>query len=384
MTSNNTVLAVPDVDVDIPLLYAQTQHWFEHHWIGILIASGGATVIIAVLYTIRALAIRYCNRERTTPHDWWRVFGRTIARTLRTFIVLAAIRIVIGVAHPPAAVASLIDSLFTVVAVFQGALWVRELVLGAIEFRTGVRGEGNDSLSSAVNIIRILVTFAVFAVAIVVVLDNLGVNITGLVAGLGVGGIAIGLAAQGIFGDLFAALAIILDRPFRVGDIIGFDKTVGRVEAIGLKSTRIRPTSGEEHIIANKILLDKEIQNLSQRAHRRTRFVIGVTYQTPPDLIARLPDMLREEVERCGQIFAQAGFAQFSASSLDIELEFDTPSPDFLPWHTARHEVGVAILKRLAKEGISTAYPTQTSFTAAPDGTLVMPYPDAAAVKQDG
>ena len=113
-----------------------------------------------------------------------------------------------------------INFLFTIAAVFQAAIWARELILGVIEHRTARRGLFGRALGSAMGLIRLLVTFALFAIALIVVLDNLGVNVTGLVAGLGVGGIAIGLAAQGIFADLFAALAIIFDKPFRRGDVI--------------------------------------------------------------------------------------------------------------------------------------------------------------------
>lgn len=385
MTNNTSILAnlpKPSVDIDLGSFYAEIVQWFAHHWGRILVAGVVALAIVAVLYAVRSLAVRFCNRDRPGKHDWWLIFGRTFAKTTRSFIVLAAVQSVVAIADPPQIVASIFIGLFTIVAVLQGAIWARELILGAVEIHTGDGVESGESLSSAMGIIRLLVSFAVFAIALVVVLDNLGVNITGLVAGLGVGGIAIGLAAQGIFGDLFAALAIILDRPFRVGDVIGYDNTVGKVEAIGLKSTRIRPASGEEHIIANKILLDKEIQNLSQRDHRRHKFVIGVTYQTAPEVIERLPSILKEEVEHCGQNFAHAGFANFNASSLDVEVEYDTPSPDFLPWHQARHAVGIAILKRLAKEGIEIAYPTQTTFTAAPDGKIIMPYADVQAVKR--
>lgn len=384
MSNTSPVLAslpMANVDIDLAATYAQVADWFAHHWVRILLAGGIAAAIIVVLLAARSLAVKVCNRDRPAGQDWWLVFGRTLARTMYSFIVLAAIQSVVGIASPPDFVARIITTLFTISAVLQGAIWVRELIIGAIEIHGGgVRG--GEALASAMGIIRLLVSFAVFAVAAIVLLDNLGVNVTGLVAGLGIGGIAIGLAAQGIFADLFAALAIILDRPFRVGDVIGFDNTTGTVEAIGLKSTRIRPASGEEHIIANKILLDKEIQNVSKRDHRRNKFVIGVTYQTPPEVIERLPSILREEVERCGQNFAQAGFANFNASSLDVEVEYDTPSPDFAPWYQARHAVGIAILKRLAKEGIEIAYPTQTTFTAAPDGSIIMPYAEVQAVKR--
>ena len=135
--------------------------------------------------------------------------------------------------QPPEGVASVIAVLFIVAATLQTALWVRELVLGVIEHRAGAAAEGS-SLGTAMGIIRLLVTIAIFIIAAIVVLDNLGVNVTGLIAGLGIGGIAIGLAAKGIFDDLFSALSIIFDKPFRRGDSIRWDQTSGTVEQIGL------------------------------------------------------------------------------------------------------------------------------------------------------
>ena len=225
-------------------------------------------------------------------------------------------------------------------------------------------------------LIRVLVTFALFAVAAVVVLDNLGVNVTGLVAGLGIGGIAIGLAAQGIFSDLFAALSIIFDKPFRRGEVITYDQTTARVERIGLKSTRLRAMSGEQKVISNANLLQKEITSLQTLAQRRVTFSLGIIYQTPDKKADALPSMLQEIVEAEGFHFVNAGLVRFGASSLDFELNFDVPDPDRHDYFLSRHRVGVAIWKRFKAEGIEFAYPTQTSFTAAPDGSAVMPYPD--------
>ena len=229
-------------------------------------------------------------------------------------------------------------------------------------------------------LIRLLVTIVVFAIAFVVVLDNLGVNVTGLVAGLGVGGIAIGLAAQGIFADLFAALAIIFDRPFRRGDAITYDSSSGTVEEIGLKSTRIRGINGEQRIISNRNLLDKEIINNTQRERRRTKLAIGVGYETDRDLLDRLPQIFKEVVEGQELVFVRAGFVAFGGSSVDFELEFDSPHADYQMSYDARHKVGIALYRRLDAEGISIPFPTQTTYTAAPDGTLIMPYPQVQAV----
>ena len=222
-------------------------------------------------------------------------------------------------------------------------------------------------------LIRLLVTFALFAIALIVVLDNLGVNVTGLVAGLGVGGIAIGLAAQGIFADLFAALSIIFDKPFRRGDNVSYDQTNGSIAEIGLKSTRIRSVTGEERIISNKNLLDKEITNNTRREHRRASFVIGVTYQTDAEICARIPAMLREVVEAEGRVFVRCGLVGFGASSIDFELLFDSAGADYAAFYDGRTAVGVAILRRFAAEGIEIAYPTQVNLNARADGTIVDP-----------
>ncbi|RJT23280.1 hypothetical protein D5I55_10705 [Chakrabartia godavariana] len=139
-----------------------------------------------------------------------------------------------------------------------------------VEHRATSGGDDDVNISSALGIIRLLVSFAVFAIATVLILDNLGVNVSGLVAGLGIGGIAIGLAAQGIFSDLFAALSIIFDKPFRVGDTITYSgkegMVTGTVEEIGLKSTRIRAITGELRIIGNTSLLAQEVTNYAGRS----------------------------------------------------------------------------------------------------------------------
>jgi small-conductance mechanosensitive channel len=211
--------------------------WVQAYWLQILIAFGIGAVIVIVLHTARRFGSKLCERPRAL-NGWGIVVGKAIARTGNFFIVMLAAKLVAGYSAAPGEVATTINFLFTVAAVMQAAVWVREIILGAIEHRTQSEHYSGEALLSAMGLIRLLVTFVVFAVALVVVLDNLGVNVTGLVAGLGVGGIAIGLAAQGIFADLFAALAIIFDRPFRRGDSISYDTASGSVEAIGLKSTR--------------------------------------------------------------------------------------------------------------------------------------------------
>jgi small-conductance mechanosensitive channel len=371
------IFSAADVSNQAQTFLSTSAAWITSHWLQILIATGIATVIVLALHAARRLGRRLCDRNPGTT-GWGTVIGRAIGRTSNFFIVMLAAKLVgdtFAAAAPPKEVADTISFLWIVAATFQVAIWAREVILGAIEHRASAENYHGEALVSALGLIRLLVTFAVFAIALVVVLDNLGVNVTGLVAGLGVGGIAIGLAAKGIFDDLFAALAIIFDRPFRRGDTISYDQTTGTVEAIGLKSTRIRSASGEERVISNKQLLDKEIQNITRRDYRRVKFVLGVVQWTAVDKMRALPEMLKEVVEGCGKTFVRAGFMSFGASSYDFDVEFDSPEAAFQPFFDARHEVGIAIIDRLNAEGIALAYPTQTEFNAPKEAVHAAPWP---------
>lgn len=363
-----------DATAQLRDLANSTVLWFQTYWLQIIIAIAIATAIVSGLYALRRLGARLC-RDDATRRDWLTILGRVVTKTTNYFIIMVAIRAVDGYAQTPPMLDRLVTFFFTLAAVMQGAIWAREFILGAIEHRTSAEHFKGEAIINAMGLIRLLVSVVVFAVAAVVLLDNLGVNVTGLVAGLGVGGIAIGLAAQGIFADLFAALAIIFDRPFSKGDQISFGTSSGVIEAIGLKSTRIRAYTGELRIIANKNLLDKEILNVSGRDHIRLPFTIGVAYETPPETLERIPGILKELVEAEGGKAARAGFETFNASSLDFALLVDVPGNDWGIAHPLRDRLVASIMRRFAQEGISIPYPTQTTFTAAPDGTLVMPYP---------
>lgn len=389
MTVSNTTAAAEKAATNTTdAVQAQTQAffvdataWLQSHWLQILIATGIAIGIVLLLHVLRRWGMKLCERSEG-PAGWGTIIGRAVSRTGNFFIVMVAAKLVSGYAAPPEMLAKTIDFLFTVSAVFQAAIWAREIILGAIEKKTEAENYHGEALLSALGLIRLLVTVALFAIALVVVLDNLGVNVTGLVAGLGVGGIAIGLAAQGIFADLFAALAIIFDKPFRRGDKVQYDQTIGIVEAIGLKSTRIRAFTGELRIIANKQLLDKEIQNVTHREHTRVEMTIGLPYEADPDLLARVPQMIHDLVEEQGGTVARSSFEAFGPSSVDLRLQFDVPGDDWPLAHAVRDKVIVAILRRFAQEGLAIPYPTQTTFTADPSGKLIMPYPDVQPVKR--
>jgi small-conductance mechanosensitive channel len=216
---------------------------------------------------------------------------------------------------------------------------------------------------------------ALFLIATILILSNLGVNVTGLLAGLGVGGIAIGLAAQGIFSDLFAALSILFDKPFRKGDIIRWEGTTGVVEGIGLKSSRVRALSGELVVVSNANLLSKEVRNFARLESRRINQPLALVYNTPLATCANMAALLQPLVDACaGCRFVRCGLENFGASNLDFSLVYDINGDSETDILSRRNAVNLAVLEAFAEAGIHFAYPTQTTYTAAPDGTLVMPY----------
>jgi small-conductance mechanosensitive channel len=360
-------------------IWSQITTWLSNHSLQILIGLAAGVVIFVLLYGLKWVGVRICGTDPTQTH-WRTIIGRVLARTRLWFMAAAAASLVVGYSQAPELVHSTVSAIFVVAATLQVAFWVREIILGVIEHRAGGL-EQSSSLGSAMGIIQLLVTVAIFAIATIVILDNLGVNVTGLIAGLGIGGIAIGLAAKGIFDDLFSALSIIFDKPFRRGDSVRWDQTSGTVEQIGLKSTRVRSTTGEEVVISNTNLLNKELHNMQRLNRRRIVQAFGIVYQTPPETCARIPAIVKEvveSIEKCALV--RCGMSGFGGSSLDYALEFDVKSEVWQKVFDARHQVLVALLDRFNREGIEFAYPTQTSFTAAPDGNLIMPYPEVQPV----
>ncbi|TFI59034.1 mechanosensitive ion channel family protein [Sphingomonas parva] len=375
--SNGVSEAAQNLSQTTGNLANEASSWISNNAVDILIAGTVGLLIALALFGVRALGARLVRRMTTREGEahWPVIFARVVVQTKGYFIVLSAFELVAEHAETPPAILGAIHFLFVIAAAIQAAIWGRELILGYVQHRAGVDDE-HSTLSSAMGIVRLLVTVALFAIAIIVILDNLGVNVTGLVAGLGIGGIAIGLAAQGIFSDLFAALSIIFDRPFRRGDTITFATFTGTVEKIGLKSTRIRALNGEQIVVSNTELLKTQLQNWAKLERRRAVMVFGITYQTPPDTIAQIGSELKAIVERQPlAAFDRAHAFQFGASSIDFEFIFHVDAADMAVFMAVREAIMIAMMRRFAEMGVEFAYPTQVTFTAAPDGKLVMPYP---------
>ncbi|MGI8705411.1 MAG: mechanosensitive ion channel family protein [Sphingomicrobium sp.] len=347
--------------------------WFEANREDLPIGLAVAAAIVGVMLLLRWFGHWMISGDPGCTR-WRGVIGRVLSKTGIFFMVAAALDIVTTYADVPPRLARISDIFFIVAFAFQGAIWARELILGLIG-RRAADDSGESGLANAMSVIRVLVSIALFAIAIIVILDNLGVNVTALIAGFGIGGIAIGLAAQGIFSDLFAALSILFDRPFRRGDTIRYGTSIGTVEKIGLKTTRLRSLDGQTLVMANTKLLEQEIHNFAGGHSRRTAFVFGLVYQTQPDVLDQVPELAKSAVEsRNGCTFVRCSVQGFGPSSIDFELLFDSATVDIAQVGADRTAVLTGLMRMFQMHGLEFAYPTQTTFTAAPDGKMVMPY----------
>lgn len=339
----------------------------DHHQV--LILCGVALGLFLALLGLRELAARLLKRHAHRGHVFV-TMHKIAERTLWPFLLLAAFTLVAHGASPPHLVVSLFRVLFIIVAVVQAALWVQTALLGLIT----LRGQQADD-DSALNLMRGLVKVVIWTVALLMLLGNLGIDITGLVAGLGIGGIAIGFAAQGILGDLFAAFSIILDKPFRRGDFIQYDSGAsGTVEEIGIKSTRIRALDGQLIVMSNSKLLSAPLSNFALFTRRRVLMSFGVAYETPADLLARIPDEVKAIVSAAPDCsFDRCHLRNFGASSLDYEMAFFVEHKGFPEMMAARQAVMLGMIRRFQELGISFAYPVQVQMLAAPDGEIIDP-----------
>ncbi|WP_293881524.1 mechanosensitive ion channel domain-containing protein [Sphingomonas sp.] len=348
----NSTAKLPSLAERIVQLWNDSFAWLTSHSAQILLAAILGAVIVAILFGAKLLGERLCRGDPARSR-WRSVIGKALATTRVWFMIVAAAQIVATYAHAPQDLAHTIYFLFVIAATLQSAIFVRELILGSIEHRAS----GHETLGSALTIIRLLVTAAVFSIALVLILSNLGVNVTGLVAGLGVGGIAIGLAAQGIFKDLFGALAILFDRPFRVGETIRFGDTTGRVEAIGLKTTRIRSIDGEQIIMSNNKLLDTQIHNMHGIAERRVVLTLPLHYANPGASLATIPDLLRAVVEGVPDCrFDHAWLNAFGDNAIKVELMFHVTKGAIEVRDAARHAVIAGAVDVLQKAGIAFSF----------------------------
>ena len=207
------------------------------------------------------------------------------------------------------------------------------------------------------------VKFLIWALAVIILLDNLGYKVSTLIAGLGIGGIAVAIAAQALLKDFFSYFSIVFDHPFKIGDFIIIGDFMGTVEYIGIKTTRIRSLGGEQLIFSNTDLTDSRVRNYKLMEKRRVLFRIGVTYQTPLNKLKEIPRILEDIIRNTDNTgFDRAHFFSYADSSLIFEVVYFVLSPDYNKYMDIQQEINFTIKEEFEKRGIEFAHPTQTLY----------------------
>ena len=253
-----------------------------------------------------------------------------------------------------------IDTVMVLVLLLQGSIWATSGVTFWVN--SVVRRRSDDAATAtSLSALGFFGKLLLWSITALLILENLGVNITALVAGLGIGGIAVALALQNVLSDLFASLSIVLDKPFVIGDFVIVDDYLGTVEHVGLKTTRVRSLSGEQVIFSNADLLKSRIRNFKRMFERRVVFTIGVTYDTGYEKLAHISSMLKKIVEAQSQTrFDRAHFKEYGESALVFEVVYFVRSPDYNTFMDIQQAINLEIYRRCEAEGIEFAFPTRT------------------------
>ena len=321
-------------------------------------AAAVALAILAIAALIRALAHRAAERARRTSTHVDDFLVDVVLQTKLLLLVFPALYA--GSRVLPDAATDLLRLPMRLSLIAQGAVWAVTVAGFALERYGRTRLESDPSAITTIRAFRVGAVIAVWIVAVLLALDNAGFDVTALVAGLGIGGVAIALATQNILADLFASLSIVVDKPFVVGDSIKVGEDVGVVQHIGLKTTRLRSLTGEELVVSNGDLLRSRVRNFARMHERRVSGRIGVTYDTTAELLERLPGIIRAIVEKHAARFDRAHFVAFGDSSLDIEFVYFVQSPDAITMFDTQHAVNLDIVRAFRDAGVEFAFPTRT------------------------
>lgn len=327
------------------------------------IAAGAVLVLtVVVLQAARSILIRrlakLAQRTKTDVDDF---VVDLIRRTRFYFIVVLALSAATRTLVLPPALETVVRVITWIAILMQIGTWGGSLIAFWLEL--WLRRRGGDAAHKT--------TMAAFGwiarlglwtmLALLFIRWGLEKDITPLITGLGIGGVAVALAVQNILGDLFSSLSIVLDKPFVVGDFIIVDDYLGSIERVGLKTTRVRSLGGEQIIFANSDLVKARVRNYKRMLERRVVFTIGVQYDTPPDEVAAVPGIVRDIIEHTPNTrFDRTHFLSWGDSSLNCEIVYWVLSPDFNVYADIHHSINLEILRRFNARGIQFAFPTRT------------------------
>lgn len=330
--------------------------WLRAAGIALLIGVG----VRLAFWRIVVAAERWSKKTSTQVDD---LVVATLKKTKLFFILAVAVWGGSLSLTLPDQVSTAIWVVFRVSAILQAAIWANAAVSHALEgYRTKVTAE-NPGAATGMTALSVVARAVIWALFILLLLQNLGVQVTALITGLGIGGIAIALAVQNVLGDLLASLSIIFDRPFEVGDFVIVDDLMGTVENVGLKTTRMQSITGEQLVFNNSDLLSSRIRNYKRMRERRILFSIGVTYGTSKSLVEEIPGLVQAAIERAEHTrFDRCHFKEFGDSALLFEAVYYMQVPDYAVFMDVQQAINLELYEVFGAKGIEFAFPSQTIY----------------------
>lgn len=352
--------------------------------------------VFAVLVLAKAFLYRQLHRFGSNTHLHFLNYPQEMVKETRVPFMLA-FSLLVGLSRLDLATSQQkwLQYAWVFILIAQVALWCNRLISVAMS-RTYERQKATNPASAThLAMAGMVARILLWTVSALILLDNFGINISALVASLGIGGIAVALAAQNILGDLFSSVSIALDKPFVLGDYIVLGDYMGTVEHVGMKTTRLRSLGGEQIVISNTELLKNRIRNYKRMQERRILFEFGIAYETEIAMVEKIPQMIRAIIalNEPDVRFDRAHFKGYGDSALQFEVVYFVLSPEYNQYMDIQQRINLALLRLFKAEGVEFAYPTRTlyivaphdGFQAAPEGASGAPScaaPGAAPVTQ--
>lgn len=345
-----------------------------------MLAGAAFVLTLVLLLIVKAFVARQLRRLSLRRRLELLSYPEHIVSATRfPFLLGIALLVAVGLLDLPPRYDRWIHYGWIVALVSQIALWASEVIQVAVERALARSRDSNPAGATHLMVTGLVARIALWSIAALVTLDNLGFNISTLMASLGIGGIAVALAVQNILGDIFSSVSIALDKPFVIGDFIAVDDYTGTVEYVGLKTTRIRSLGGEQIVFSNSELLKNRIRNYKRMQERRISFEFGIAYETPVEEIERIPDTVREIIAASSPEtrFDRAHFKSYGDSALQFEVVYYVLDPDYNKYMDIQQRINLELLKCFRARGIGFAYPTRTLYFAS--GTAPQPVLPAAS-----
>ena len=341
----------------------------EIEWLGssldvwFMLLAAWATVALILIFAHRIVLRRVRHISVRTENIIDDVLATLLGRTKLYFLVALALYISVGAITLSDQVTNYISRIAFLFLLVQVVFWGNAAITDWVRLYKEQKLEKDPAAVTSMQAVGFIARLLLYTAIFLVALDNFGIDVTTLIAGLGIGGIAVALALQNILGDLFASLTIVLDKPFEVGDFLIVGDTLGSVEKVGLKTTRLRSLSGEQIVVANGDLLGSRIRNYKRMDERRILFSFGVAYDTPSAQLERIPEMAQHIIEaREHTRFDRAHFKGFGDSTLDFEVVYYMQTPEYITFMDVQQAINLALVRRFEEEKIEFAFPTRTVY----------------------